>query len=201
MKKIIILLILFHFISCENDKYCSYIIKGKQDHLISGQDLKVVKLLFEWNHLSLNNFQVYRLQNDELGHRHVRCYQYVNDLNVFSDEVIFHFDSNNHYYFLSGEIISKIDIAPIPEMDQCAVVELFLNRMADDEFYGANLNEFENGCFSCELGYWDLNAGISYTDQDFRLAWRVRQNGHEYPVAIINDTENKLIYYDNGIRY
>jgi hypothetical protein len=201
MKKIAVLIILLQLIACEKDKYCSDVIKGKPNHLISDQDLITVKSLFEINHLSLDNFQVYRLQKDELGYNHVRCYQYVNDLNVFSNDVIFHFDNDDHYYFLSGEIISRIDIDPDPKLDQRTVVKLFLENVKVDEFYSEYLKEFEDGCFLCELGYWDLNAGISYADLDFRLAWRIRPEGYDYPFAVINDTENQLIYYDNGIRY
>jgi hypothetical protein len=201
MKKYIVLIILLQLVSCEKDKYCSDVIRGKPDHLISEQDLNTVKSLFKSNYLSLDNFQVYLLQKDELGHRHVRCFQYVNDLNIFSDDVIFHFDNTGHYYFLSGDIISGIDIDPLPKLDREAVVQLFLKSVEDDGHYSYKLKDLEDRCFSCELGYWDLNAGISYTDPDFRLAWRVRQEGQAYPVAIINDTENKLICYDNGIRY
>jgi len=201
MKKFIVLIILLQFVSCEKDKNCSDVIRGKLNHLISDQDLITVKSLFKSNNLSLDNFQVYRLQKDKLGHNHVRCYQYVNGLNVFYNDVIFHFDNTGHYYFLSGEIFSKIDIDPSPKLDQQAVVQLFLKSVDDDGFYSDNLKEFEDRCFSCELGYWDLNTGISYADLDFRLAWRIKPEGHDYPVAIINDAENKLIYYDNGIRY
>lgn len=200
MKKFLILIFLLQLTACEENKTCSDIIKGKPDHLISSQDLNTVKSLFKLNNLSLDNFQVYRLQKDELGHHHVRCYQFVNDLHVLSNDVIFHFDPTGHYYFLSGEIIQAINISPTPHSDQSAVIELFLNRVENDDINN-NLQEFKNGCFSCELGYWDLNAGISYTDVNFRLAWRVKPEGNDYPLAIINDSENQIIYYDNGIRY
>lgn len=201
MKKYIFLLILLQLVSCETGKFCSDVISGKPDHLISDKELVAVKALFKSNNLSLDNFQVYRFQLDDLGHHHVRCYQFVNDINVFSNEVIFHFDKTGHYYFLSGEIISEINIDPSPGLDQQSVIRLFLKRGEADEFQGENLKDLEDKCFSCEIGYWDLNTGISYADTDFRLAWRIKPEGRDYPVAIINDEENKVIYYDNGIRY
>lgn len=201
MKKYIVLLVLLQLVSCETGKFCSDVIRGKPDHLISDKELTAVKSLFKSNNLSLDNFQVYRLQLDDLGHHHVRCYQFVNDLNVFSNEVIFHFNKTGHYSSISGEIISEISIDPYPVLDQQAVTQLFLKRGETDEFSSENLRDFKGRCYSCEIGYWDLNAGISYTTPDFRLAWRVKPEGHDYPVAIINDAESKIIYYDNGIRY
>ena len=202
MKKVLILIILIHLFACEKSKLCSDVIKSKPDnHLISDSELKTVISLFKSNNLNLDNFLIYRLQKDDLGYTHVRCYQYINNLNVFSDDVIFHFDKQGHYYFLSGELISNIDIKPSPSMDVREVIKLFFHNVENDGFYSNNKKQIEDGCFLCELGYFDLNAGTSYASQNFRLVWRIRPEESEYPYAFINDSDNTLIYYDNGIRY
>jgi Zn-dependent metalloprotease len=211
MKRVLILLIPFFLSACEHSKYlvdcsdskfCSEIVKGKPDSiLISDSDLSTVKSLFESNNLNLDNFLVYRLQEDDMGYSHVRCLQFINNLNVFSNEVIFHFNSQGQYYFLSGELISSININTSPAMCSEEVVTLFLHNVNNDGFYKRNIAQIENGCFICELGYYDLNIGTSNEIQKFKLAWRIRPKGLDYPYAYINDTDHTLIYYDNGIRF
>jgi len=200
MKKISVLLILISLISCEDSKFCTDIIKGKPDNnLIVESDFNTVKSLFSTNNLSLDNFLVYRLQKDDLGYKHVRCYQYVNNLQVFTDEVIFHFNAQNKYNFLSGEIISGIEISSDPKMSKNEVVKLFIDLLDEDSDNMSN--SLKDECFQCEIGYYDLNAGISYSTPIFKLAWKIRREDSEYPFAFINDTEKSKIYYDNGIRY
>jgi Zn-dependent metalloprotease len=202
MKRILIPLLLLHFLSCERLKDCPEIIKGKsEDHLISDQELSTVKSLFISNNLNYDNFQFNRLQKDDLGHHHVRCFQYVNNLKILSNDLIFHFDAQGHYYTLSGTIISTMDIEPSPSMDISELREIYLKSLEEDDSYFGSKKKIENDCLRCELGYYNLNAGISYTTPDFRLAWKIKPDKSDYPVAVVNDSEKSLIYYDNGIRY
>jgi len=200
MKKIVFLSFLILLSSCEKSNYCSEIIKGKpNNHLINDSDLQTVKSLFELNNLSLNNFLVYRLLKDDMGYKHVKCYQYVNNLKVFTDEVIFHFDAQNHYYVLSGELISGINIKTSPSLSKNDVIKIFLKNVEKDSHNNPNLEQIKDGCFLCELGYYDLNAGISYASQNFRRAWKINPEDSEFPVAFINDSDKSLIYYFSGI--
>ena len=201
MKKIVVLLFLLLLSSCEKSNFCSEIIKGKPDnHLINDSDLQTVKSLFESNNLSLNNFLVYRLQIDDMGYKHVKCYQYVNNLKVFTDEVIFHFDAQNHYYVLSGELISTINIKTSPSMSKNDVIKIFLKSVEDDDSdFSPNLEQLKDGCFLCELGYYDLNSGTSYASQNFIRAWKITPEDKDFPVAFINDSDKSLIYYFNGV--
>jgi Zn-dependent metalloprotease len=202
MKKAIIILILSQLFGCVFFKDCPDVIKGKpKNHIVSDKDLSSIKSLFSYNGLSLDNYQFYQLQRDELGYAHVRCFQFVNNLKLLSDDLIFHFDNHSIYNFLSGTIISNIEVDSSPTMNVSEVKNIFLKRIdEDDSFYG-NKRKIENDCFLCELGYWDLNAGISYSTPDFRLAWKIKSDQSDYPMAIINDSEESIIYYDNGIRY
>ncbi|HNW56658.1 MAG TPA: hypothetical protein PLR88_02120 [Bacteroidales bacterium] len=200
MKKIPVLLILIWFCSCEDSNLCTETIKGKPDYdLIGKSDYDTVKSLFSTNNLSLDNFWVYCLQKDDLGHRHVRCQQYANNLQVFSDEVIFHFNSQNQYYFLSGEIIPGIDISSDPRMSKIEVMKLFFDIVDEDGHFSSD--NFKNDCLQCEIGYYDLNAGTGNSTHNFKLAWRIQREDYDFPYAYINDTEKSKIYYDNGIRY
>ena len=200
MEKVFFLAFLLLLSSCEESKFCSEIVKGKPDnHLVSDSDLQTVKSLFELNDLNLNNFLVYRLQNNDLGYKHVRCYQYVNNLQVFTNDVIFHFNAQNHYYSLSGELISSINIKTSPSLSKNDVIEIFLESIENDGYYNANLEQIKDGCFICELGYYDLNAGISFASHNFAGAWKIRPEDSEYPIAFINDSDGSLINYDIGI--
>jgi Zn-dependent metalloprotease len=200
MKKIAGLLIFICLLSCEDSKFCTDIIKGKPDNnLIAESDFNTVRSLFSTNNLSLDNFLVYRLQKDDLGYKHVRCYQYVNNLQVFSDDVIFHFNTQNKYYFLSGEIISWINISSDPKMSKNEVMKLFLELVDDDGNYSSI--SLKDECFQCEIGYYDLNAGTGNETHNFKLAWKIKREASDFPFAYINDTDKTKIYYDNGIRY
>jgi hypothetical protein len=202
MKNTLILIFTIALFSCEDQKTCQEIIMGKPDnHLITDSELSTVKSMFKSNNLNLDNFQVYRLQIDDLGQYHVRCYQYVNNLKLLLNDEIFHFDRLGYYKSLSGEIIDMIDIEPSPAMDIQEVKDIFFQSLEKDKSYSGDKRDIEDGCIICELGYFNLNSGISYTSPDFRLAWIVRPDGSDYPFALIIDPEKALKYYDNGIRY
>jgi Zn-dependent metalloprotease len=211
MKRILSLVLLISLGACENSKdsvtcddtdFSYEIVKGKPDNnLISTAELDTVKDLFELNNLNFDNFLVYRFEKDDLGYIHVKCYQYINNLKVFSNDVIFHFDYKGHYCALSGELISNIDIKTSPSMHVCEVINLFLLNIECDNFKGYPIKEYIAGGFKCELGYYDLNAGVGYASQNFKRAWRISPNEQDYPYALINDSDYSLIYYDNGIRY
>ena len=202
------------FISCKKDNSGSYLLENKginycinsiKDHpgtiLLPEEDLILAKSLFDLNKLDYSNLQFYLLQTDELGYYHVRCFQYANDLKIFTDEVIFHFNKTKTYYTLSGDIITKIDLNREPSMKQNDVIEMFLNDLNQDNNYFGNKDDIKQGCYDIEFGYFDLNAGISYSASNFTKAWKVKPKDKQYPYAFINDMTSTTIYYDNGIRY
>lgn len=200
MKKLLAFIIFISLISCEDSKYCTDTITGMPDqNLISESDLSTVSSLFGTIGMSLNKYLVFRFQTDQLGGKHVKCYQYVNNIKIFSDEIIFHFDSQNRFTSLSGEIISTIDINSVPKMSKNDVVKLFLELVDEDGRFSSR--SLKNECIQCEIGYYDLNAGTSNQTHNFKLTWKIRGEDSVYPFAYINDTDKSKIYYDNGVRY
>jgi hypothetical protein len=200
MKKIAVLLALICLFSCEDLKNCPDVIKGKpENNIVSEADFNTINSLFSGNNLNIEIFLPYRIQSDELGHKHVRCYQYVNNLQVFSDEVIFHFNAQNQYYSLSGEIISGINKSPDSGMSRKDAERLFLKLADEDGRYSSK--DLNDKCLQCELGYYDMNAGTGTGAHDFKLAWKIKPEDSDYPYAFINDTDKLGIYYDNGVRY
>lgn len=201
MGKCAIFLLMFFAVSCEVLTDCPKLVQGKpRGQLVSDQEFSTIKTLFKSNNLPYDSYQFFRLERDDLGIYHARCFQYVNNLKVLSGELIFHFDSRGHYESISGEIVSGIDVDDLPSMSLNEVENLFLNKVKEDHFY-AGSRKVMNDCIICELGYFNRNSGISYATPEYLLAWRVRPQKSDYPYAIIIDSEESVISFDNGIRY
>lgn len=201
MGKSVLFLLLFFAVSCEGLTDCPKLVQGKpRGQLVTDQEFSSIKTLFKSNNLPYNNYQFFRLQRDELGFNHARCFQYVNNLKVLSDELIFHFDSRGHFESISGNIVSGIDVDDLPTMELAEVENLFLNMVKEDHFY-AGSRKVLNDCITCELGYYNRNSGVSYATPEYLLAWRVKPQKSDFPYAIIIDSEESVISFDNGIRY
>ena len=168
---------------------------------LSKSEINTIKNLFNYNNLAHTAYQFTSFQKDELGYSHVRCCQFINNLKIFTSDLIFHFDQNNVYYYLSGNIAEKIDLNKKPLMSQNEVTEKFLFSIEQDEFYNKNIEDILKSCFELELGYYNLNAGKSYANENYTKAWRIKLTNSNFPYAYINDDNSDLIYYDNGIRF
>jgi Zn-dependent metalloprotease len=155
--------------------------------------------------LNLDNLFVNSVTVTKLGSEstHVFCSQYVNNLKVLSNSVIYHFDRQGLYSSISGELISTINITTSPSMSVCNVIAMFSQSATNDGFVGTkdHTSQIDTGCVTCELGYYDLNAGSGNSTHNFKRAWRIRTNGSSYPYAYINDSDHSLISYDNGVVY
>jgi Zn-dependent metalloprotease len=180
---------------------CVKIIKNlPKTTVLSKSEMDAIKYLFNRNQLDYTKYLFTRFQKDELGHSHARCYQFANNLIVFTSDAIFHFDKNDNFYY-SDRLISKIDLDTKPSMKQDNVVEKFKDEIEQDGFIMMQYPDIIDGCFELEFGYYDLNAGISYADENYIKAWKIKPTNREYPNAYIKDKNSEIIYYDNGIRY
>jgi Zn-dependent metalloprotease len=193
-------------ISCKQDetenRYCVNQIRNSSATIVlSLHQMDTIKLLFDYNHLDYSKYLFYSLQNDELGYHHVRCYQFENNLQVFTNDLIFHFNDKNNYYFLSGYLVGKINLDTSSKMSSDSVVAKYLYALEQDKDYVDDKKEIFNNCFDLEFGYYDLNAGTSNTSKNFTKAWKIKPAKSDYPYAYINDTKSEIISYDNGIRY
>ena len=211
-------------LSCEKNEnensYCVNTIKNSPTTTaLSESETNTIKHLFNHNHLDYTKYQFTRFQEDELGYRHVRCYQFANNLIIFTSDAIFHFDKNDNYSSLSGNLINTINLNTKSSMEQDHVVKNYIDIVKHDEDFLAwlrllvemakvdetveviTLEDIIEGCFDVEFGYYDLNAGISYTNENFTKAWKIKPTNREYPYAYINDENSETIYYDNGFRW
>jgi len=207
MKKLMIITIslCFSILSCEKagneNSYCIKTIKSSPGTtILSKSEMEAIKKLFNRNQLDYTKYLFTRFQKDELGHSHARCYQFANNLIVFTSDAIFHFDKNDNFYF-SDKLINKIDLDTKPSMKQDNVVEIFKGKIEQDGFIMMQYPDIVDGCFELEFGYYDLNAGISYADEKFTKAWKINLTKRDYPFAYVNDENSEIIYYDNGVRF
>ena len=199
MKRIFIPLLLVLMVSCEMLSDCPKLVKGKPEgHLVDDRELKTIKILFGASDLSYENYQFYGLQSIASGEYFVCCHQYVNNLKVWRGDLFFYFDKNGRFEGLLGDIISAIDTGTSPSMDVSEVEARFLGRMKDDSFY-SNSKSVANGCMTCELVYYDQAIMEGGSTPDYVLAWLVKPEKSDYPVAIVNDSNQLVIYYNNGV--
>ena len=147
--------------------------------------------------ITLNNFRAYKLQTDELGNYHVRCDQYYNDLQLITEQVIFHFNGGN-LDCISGDKIDSLNIDTIPNISVESTGVILYKCITSDPDSPRVLMK-KSTCFEAELGIFDTNSGVSYTDKDFVLVWKVNSRDAESPQVIINAKTDSLIRYYNGI--
>ena len=88
--------------------YCFNVIQNSSTtpSVLSESEINEIKMLFNSNGMDFTKFRFYQFDTDELGFRHVRCYQLVNNLRVFTEDLIFHFNKDGAYYLTSGNIIN-----------------------------------------------------------------------------------------------
>lgn len=172
---------------------------GKPDHhLISQKELDITMQLFDANNLTYDSCQFYGFTEDQYGNTHIACYQFVNNLKVFTDPIFFHFNQSGVLTSLTNEVITGIDFYSAALMTDEDVVYLFLSRLdADDEYFG-DKEEVRGGGFVIEYGYYDLNAGTGDSTNNFTMAWMVIPNS-TFPSSYINDVTQEIIYYHSGI--
>jgi Zn-dependent metalloprotease len=170
--------------------------------LISDSAMAIIQRLFQKNGLTINNLQVVQLSTDNLGYNHVRCLQFFRDIEIFNEEVIFHFNNLDVYYNLSNELIARVDVDTMLKVAMNEASNLFYREIAADPLFQDSLTSFRSQGFNAELGIKNLNAGIGNVPKHFVLAWRMTiTNGWKYPFGYIRADSLYLIYYFNGIIY
>jgi hypothetical protein len=99
-----------------------------------------------------------------------------------------------------GDLINSVPVDTGPSVSETDAGMLFHEQIARDQEYRDSLNSFASRGFTAELGFFDLNAGISYAKKQFVLAWKVNvANGREFPCAYVRADFLQLIGYMNGV--
>ena len=207
---IVVVIVMTTFISCkkntltangdlENEVVKTSRIYNTQTPLVSASEWGSVQGLFQKNNLSLSNLQVYELQTSD-GFHYVRCYQFFQGLELFTNDVVFVFDRDDNYSSLGGELITNISIDAVVRTTMYDASTMFFGKIVQDYAYHDSLDSFRYRGFNAELGIYDLNAGIGATQKHFVPVWKITAaNGLRYPIGYIRADSLHLIYYFNGI--
>jgi len=187
--------------SCKSKKatndYCVKVIQSSpKTFILPDADMNVIQSLCNRNGLDHTKYQFYQLDTDDLGFRHVRCYQYINGLKAFSEDLIFHFNKNDSCYLSSGNILNASGLDAKPSMKPNRVVEVFVQKITQEKTAIVDENRLK-GCFEIELGC----AILGGSNEKLTKVWKVKPVGKDYPFAYINDDSAEMTYYDNGIRF
>lgn len=200
-----IVLIFISLLSCEDDKSDNCInelIDSKNNVLISQNEFEMINTLNPSPYDIRNNIQIYNLidlNDDELK---IQCYQFSNDLKLFSDPLNYIYDSGVLQHYVGDTIGNSIKLNTVSDFNADQIVEIYKNQVNND----SNITDDTRistlkDCIDCEFGYWDLNVSTGDAEKDFVKAWKVNPTDQQYPYVIIGDSEGDIIYYDNGIRY
>jgi len=159
-------------------------------------EMNVIKFLFKNNQKDFLQYHFSQFDKDDLGFIHVKCYQLVNNLKVFSEELIFHFNNNNVNYLISGNVINSIKLDDNQSLNQKKVKEIFIKKISQEKASMVG-KDIIKGCFEIEFGYY----GLEDANGKFVKVWKVNPKDKTHPYAYINDDNAEIIYYDNGVRY
>jgi hypothetical protein len=159
-----------------------------------------LKLLTD-NHIATNNLVVTRaILNDTITTngpvhvlQHVIAQQYSKGLPILFAQVGYHFN-NGTYYITSGYLYSNVTLGTTPRTTLPQLRYLFVQAALKDS-YSVN-RKIADSCLVAEFGYYDISP-----DSHGQLikAWRVTPANHDYPFAIIQDDDARLLFYHNGI--
>ena len=175
-------------------------------HSISAADVLIANNLFAANAIDYHRFRYYRYSLDStptyyppyatLRTQSVRVEQYVNGLKLFSSELNYSF-KDGIFYFLAGNPTPGTGLNTTPALSAGQLRGLFFATIAQHDPTKIGL---QNQCVRAEFGYYNLNASTGNTNENLVKAWRVQVKNQAYPFAYYQDSDGKLIYYDNGIQ-
>ncbi len=185
------------------------VIIPRTQHAIDATAVQTVNDLFKSNHINNSSFRYYYYIHDSLqtyyppyarlDEKVVSVNQYANGLRIFTGDMSYVF-LENKFDATGGKLTSGTSLDTKPHLSLDELRTLFLNSA--EEFDNAG-DKFKDTCLSAEFGYYDINAGTSYTPEKLVKAWRVviknSELNSQYPQACYQDN-GALIYYDNGIR-
>lgn len=200
LKRVLFYISLVLLFSCEKTQVCPDILLGKPEaEILNTQELGKIESLFVYNNLKKDNLRFTSLFTDQFGNRHAGCYQYVNNLRVFSGDLIYHFGGTGKLYWLTGTYTDKIEISSIPSLQVEDLKKIYRKSIETDTHYSSSSESIFSGCVICELGYYDMNAGTAILTPSWCLSWSIHPYNTDYPKGIINDSNGFVIKYDNGI--
>lgn len=186
------------------DNGCISQVGKKHFNVSSADSLTAVKLL-QQNNLPYSNLSFERVILDDtikntLGsyiYQHIFVMQNFNGLSLLSNDIGYHF-RDGVLFSSSGTVYSSINLDNRPSLSLPRLRKLYLTEVGQDGYFKLSAN-FKDSCLVAELGYYDLNAGISNSSPHFVKVWSVTPKGLSYPLGIFRDDNAQTISYFDGI--
>jgi len=175
-------------------------------HAITPAQVQLANSLFARNGLDTSRVRYVRFLQDSVATYYapyaplvtdnVGVEEYANGLPVFSQQVNYIFKAGT-LSFTAGTPTRGTQRAGRPTLTAGQMRTRFFATV--NEFDSSN-NRLASQCVEARLGYYNLNSLTANTAENLVLAWKVNVKGQSYPFAYFEDTNGRLIYYDNGIR-
>lgn len=136
--------------------------------------------------------QAYELIDNEYAYT-LHCYIFVNDLKLFYRSYSLtkgKLYGNKSIYVNNQALGDQISISTKPQITWREAVKIAKDRL-----------DFSKTCIFYRLGYYDLNAGNSTTNnsKNYTLAWKINGNDENPPVVIVDANTGLVISAFDGI--
>ena len=162
-------------------------------HEISAGELVLVKQIFEKNKLDIHGLQFTWFKADDESQPqatyeiHISAKQFYSDLPIFLGGITYHFNKSTGILdSISGKRVTDLNISTTPRVS--------IHEAAKKSGVASALLNGELGVYSIDPTPADLNSDFQYM-----LAWKITPRDSEYPVAFVDATTGKVLYYFNGI--
>ncbi|WP_184550220.1 hypothetical protein [Mucilaginibacter sp. FT3.2] len=164
-------------------------------------DLATAQKLLQDNHIATGNIVVSRvILNDTITTngpvhilQHVIVQQYANGLPILFAQISYHFN-NGIFAETTGYLYNNVTLGTTPHTSLPQLRYLFVKASVKD--YQALNKNIADSCLVAEFGYYDISPN---SHGQLVKAWRVTPPKSDYPVAIIQDDNAKLLLYYNGL--
>jgi hypothetical protein len=191
------------FKSCSlfKDDYCIY--EGyytEYENTLSETEIERIKYLIPKAGLSLDSLNFYRYDITSLNTEKIWCYQYSNNLKVFSGKLVFVFEGELFQHCIGTIVEESIGLDRTYKLSPEIVLDLFIMQVEDDDKTDIDAIILKKECIKCERGYWDKSIGSGKPYTDYIKAWKVEIESTSSLYAIIDDENQEVQYYENGIR-
>lgn len=183
------------------DTGCAKIVSSNpNEKVLPDQELNSIHTLFVKNDLSSTNLQfIYYFNDSTTGLKVVTGVQYVNDLKVFTNNLVYTFNGNDSLISMNkNDIVQDLSLSATPKLSTKKVREVFLDEVSKDIFENKDSTIGEN-CVDMEFGYYDINRVTNDTTFNYTTAWKAYPQDRKFPYAFINDQNSDLLEYNNGI--
>ena len=174
-------------------------------HPASEEEVALAQQLFSQNGISLDNLRINRVIQDEFG-TNFQCDQFFQSILILYGDSIYSFNPAGELKFCSGEPVQNLSLSTTPRVCREDAAAVAVEAPAQMGSLAGNdwleyLGWTTQDCFTATLVLWWTCPNRNPCGTDYVLSWWIRNsNRDEYPYAVINAEDGRLLFYDDGIR-